>query len=520
MKASNKRVEKIETDKKIKTDKNTKTKPETDNASYLSQEGGAGVAKSENKTNLATISEKKEKEGMGQNKKTDSKETGKKQDSKETGKKRSLKEVGKPDIKKRPLIEKDWFKLDNAALIYPSAANGKWRSMYRISVYLYEDVNPEILQQALENIMPRFPSFDVCLRSGLFWYYFQKVSVNPQVVLEKGYPCKSIDFKFNKHLFRILYFKNKVSFECFHSLTDGFGALAFLNTLLSSYFILCGKKVNLKELPINYLDRPSEEEFRDGFLYYGRGKKKNSRIEKTAYQIHGTKEDGGKLNIITGELNADEVKNFLKDKNATITEFLIAVYFKALLKYQSEIIIQNKPIKVSMPINLRKMFPTNTLRNFSSYYNLKFEKEAESLSLDELIQAIKKQLAVVDKEYLTRNINTNTLAQKNIFVRLLPLFLKNIALKFSYAMFGENLYTTVFSNLGKIQTPKEFEEYIDRYEIMTGAGKVNKITLCGVTFKNKLCLTFSSRIKETTLQKLFFRELSDLGFQISIFSNK
>ena len=39
-----------------------------------------------------------------------------------------------------------WFRLDNAAKIYPAARNEKWSNVFRVSATLKEEVNVDILR--------------------------------------------------------------------------------------------------------------------------------------------------------------------------------------------------------------------------------------------------------------------------------------------------------------------------------------------------------------------------------------
>ena len=70
-----------------------------------------------------------------------------------------------------------WMRLDNAAKIYPAARRNNWSNVFRLSFTLKEEVDPEVLQQALEVTVKRFPSIAARLRRGLFWYYLDRKSV-------------------------------------------------------------------------------------------------------------------------------------------------------------------------------------------------------------------------------------------------------------------------------------------------------------------------------------------------------
>ncbi|MGD9901157.1 MAG: hypothetical protein AB7S44_01290 [Spirochaetales bacterium] len=431
--------------------------------------------------------------------------------------------LNKPKTKSTPIKntkELEWFRLDNAALIYPAVSTNKWNSVYRVSVILNDEVNKDVLQQALNDIMPRFPHFNVTLKKGIFWFYFQEISTNPVVTIDENYPCRKMDLKNNKHLFRVLYYNKKISFEAFHSLTDGFGAMAFINTLLGRYFTLLGHKIERSDYLINCLDKPSPEETEDSFKRYADLKTRNPWKENTAYRIIGTDDELGKLNIISGIMDARQVKEVAHTFDATITEFLLAIFFKSIINYQTvRGSYSNKPIKISMPIDLRNVFKTETLRNFSSYVNLELYNDSFGLDLQEIINKIKERTRKIDKNYVMGNINANVKAQKNFFLRITPLIIKNLLLKIVYSIVGEKLVTTTMSNIGNLKTPPEFKELIDRYEINLGAGKLNVLGSTVITFNNKLVYTFASTIKETAIQKYFFKTLSDYGINIRVESN-
>lgn len=413
----------------------------------------------------------------------------------------------------------NWIKLDNAALVYPSASNGTWNNVVRVCAYLHENIDPKILQQALEKTIERFPHLDVTLRRGMFWHYFQNMQTYPQVQPEVEYPCRRMELNQKKHLFRVLYFKNKIAFEIFHSLTDGYGALCFLNTLVACYLTLTGKKISTNQLVAPFDDIASPEEIEDSFRRFADDSGAAERATQKAYQIHGTPEQNGKLNVITAVLNAEQLKNIAKQRNCTVTEFLVAAYLKCIINYQKQLVAKKLPVVINVPINLRNIFGAKTLRNFSSWLDVVVQGKNKTEDFDELIKLTKEQMATINKQNMTKNINSNIGAEKNFFVRIMPLFIKNLALKLSYRMYGEKTYTTVLTNLGNIQTPKEFEKYVERYDILLCKSLINTMNISVITFNNKLSLTFTSCIKEKTIQRNFVALLKSFGLDMTIYTN-
>lgn len=413
----------------------------------------------------------------------------------------------------------NWLKLDNAALIYPSSSDEKWNNVFRVSAYLKEEVKPELLQQALQVVIERFPNMDVTLRRGVFWFYFQPMNTYPKVKEEKVYPCRRMELNKKKHLFRVLYYKNKISFETFHALTDGTGAVAFLNCLVACYLSLDGKEINDKEFPISFKDLPSPEELEDSFKRYADKSGVSKRSTKKAYQIHGTPLNNGVLDVITAVVDTNQLNSIAKKQNATITQLLVALYAGCIIDYQNQLVTRKKPVIISVPINLRKFFDTKTLRNFSSWLDVCFEGENKNLDLKGLIELTKEQMKSITKENMIKNINSNVNAEKNFFVRIMPLFIKNIALHMSYKMFGEKAYTSVLTNIGQVNVPKEFAQYVERYDCLLCKSLVNSINVAILSFDNKLSITFTSSIKENTIQKNFVRNLQNLGLDVTIYSN-
>lgn len=69
-------------------------------------------------------------------------------------------------------MQKKWYRLDTAALIFPAIARRDWSNAFRVSATLNEEIDPVILQRATEEMRCRFPSFFVTLHrvsSGIIW---------------------------------------------------------------------------------------------------------------------------------------------------------------------------------------------------------------------------------------------------------------------------------------------------------------------------------------------------------------
>ncbi len=410
-----------------------------------------------------------------------------------------------------------WIRLDNAGMIYPPAKRKYWNFVYRISAVLKNPVDIEILKQATYDILPRFPSFNVCLKRGLFWHYFERAPRKLEPERDFDFPCQPFDLSDSSaNLIRVLYDDFKISFECFHAIADGRGSLMFLNSLLCRYFELQGVVFEDKSTVLSFKDMPTEEEIEDSFLKHYDKKKAHRPQERAAYKIKGTNLAPGSVNSIVAEFSVQNLKKIAKESNCSLTVLLCACigYVVYLKKEKSN----KKPVSISVPIDCRTRLGSKTLRNFSSYINV--DVDGDNLSLQDVIEIFKTEFAKIDKDFLLGNINANVKIQKNFFVKIIPLCVKQVIMKLAFNLAGENYQTLAFSNIGGVNAPKEFGDLIDRYEVNLGKSGYNTKSMGVVSFGDKLCITFSSNIEENETERDYFRLLASLGADIKIFSNR
>lgn len=412
----------------------------------------------------------------------------------------------------------EWFKLDNAAIIYPSIKDENWTFVFRISALLKEAVNPTLLQTAVDDTMPRFPTFNVGLKQGIFWNYFEGKATFPKVKKEKKFPCHNFDiFSSKEHIVRVLYYNNRVSVECFHGIADGRSVLKFFNSLLRRYFILQGVEIVSEDGCLNTLDKPRKEEAEDAFATYCTKGKKSAHKEEKAFRLGGTPEEFGVVNATMGTMSVSKVKEVAKSYNCSLTEFLVSTLAYCIWKKNKK---HSRPIKISVPIDLRRFFETETLRNFSSYINVAIPKKNGEYTLEEIIEIVKAELKRIDRDYLTAFINSNVSLQKNVFIKVVPLFLKNFFIKLCFKAWGEAYQTINVSNLGLVNSPPEFGSLIEKYSVNLGRPKYNAKTVGVVSFGDSMVWTFSSKVKENDIEQAFFSKLTSLGIDVFIETNR
>lgn len=415
--------------------------------------------------------------------------------------------------------DKPWFKIDNAATLYAAARTKNWTRTFRTTLVLDEDIDPLILQKALDDISKRFPFFCVQLRDGFFWSYFERIDEMPKIVPDSNYPYRPIDLGDNKKpCFRVLYGKNRIILEGFHSLTDGSGSKILLSTLVTRYLELKGKKTETDgNLVLSTKDKPKKYEARDDYYTFADPNAKAKNPPRVSVHIGENDPLPGYVSLIHGICRVEDLKAAAKKYSLTITEYLTAVLIYTYFNTEPH---DKKPISVSVPIDLRKRFPSKSLRNFCFMTDVSFDpKDKDEVSFEEICDAIRGELAKkATKEELLSAISSNVSAASNPVLKIVPYFIKRMFLKNTYEKV-QHTYTAFFSNLGSFDFPPGTAKHILRAEACLGSTPYQHFGCASASVNGIFTFTFSSGNKNTEKQKFFFRFLSSDGVLLRIESN-
>lgn len=416
-----------------------------------------------------------------------------------------------------------WFKLDNAGKLYPSIASTRVSTLFRVSATLTEVVDETLLQRAVNNLMPRFPYFQVNLKKGVFWYYFDKTNNYPLVEKETFYPCMNLEIKKkNCFPFRILYYNKKISVEFSHSITDGTGGTVFLKSLLVEYF-------SLKGIPSSKLDgifykdeMPDDLEYEDSFSKYYKKVYPDSPKKAKAFHFPFKLDNKGVYHIVTGVIPIKTMLNKSKEFNVTLTEFLCAVYLESILdliyKYNKKSYL--KPIVLNVPVSLRGIYDSKTMRNFFMSVTPEIDPRLGDYSFEEILKYVHNYMKlVVNKKYMNKLIKGTVKNEKSFIVKIIPRVLKDLMLPLFYKRRGESCYTSSISNMGKIKMPPELDQFIERFEAYPPPSAGNIIKIVTLSYKDNLYLSFGKLTTNTEIETIFFRKLRKMGIPIKIETN-
>ncbi len=408
----------------------------------------------------------------------------------------------------------EWRKLDNSAKIFPMSAGKKYSTVFRISVLLKEKIDLDILQDAVEKTLEVYKSFKVRMRRGFFWYYLEENIKVPIIEEEKDYPCKYIDPKKNNdYLFKITYFDKKINIDIFHALTDGGGGIVFFREIVYTYLELSHHNILDKK---ERLARKIEYNMEDSYMKNYNKNLSSRQSSKKAYILKGRKIKLGAVSAIHQIIDLEALKDICKKENATVTQYLSAVLIYSI--YNTNYKKSNRPIKVCIPVNLKKYFPSKTMSNFFSYITLEAEMDKIN-TFDKILEFVKQEFKnKLTEEEITKTMSANVKLGINPFIKIIPLEIKKLLVRLSYIEIRK--YTTItFSNIGRIGIIGKYKDYIDSFLMLIAPESIEKIKCSSCTFENKMVFTFTSILKDNKIQKSFYEFLKQKGIKVEIESN-
>ena len=413
-----------------------------------------------------------------------------------------------------------WYRLDNAGKIFPSVSNARRSNLFRLSITLTEEINPVVLQEALNVTIKRFATFNVKLKRGLFWYYLEENKENPIIEAEDPFLLEPMTSRESRgFLFRISYYQKRISLEVFHALSDGYGGMEFLKSITYNYLLLLGKGIDSENKILADIECVKEED-QDSFLKNYDNTIKIDRKEQKARHFKGTLYENNWVSLVSGKVKETELKELCNQYDCSHTQLIVSCLIASVYRCQNLLDKTKHPFQVFVPVNLRKFFPSMTLRNFSLYVRTKFDLDKE-IPFSEIVSKVKGDLSdELQKDKLHARIVANVKWERYFFMRIIPLFVKQIGFKIGYNVFGENANSFSLSNLGRIDVPNSMKKYISDVDFTNGAGYTAPMNMGVIGYNGYITMTFASKILERDVQREFFRILTNLGLHVTIETNE
>jgi len=410
------------------------------------------------------------------------------------------------------------LKLDNAANIYPASMSKHYSSLYRMCLTMSEPVDKTILQSALQRVTDRIPTFRCTLKGGAFWWYLNRVEQAPAVRPLK--PLRQFHFADQGGLlYRVSAEGNQIMLDVFHALTDGFGAITFLLTLAADYIRRKhNADIDFNGLVLDPTDRPSYSELEDSFKTVFSGRKGELEKNVDAYHIKGERLPHEAVKDLRAVMSMDRVREVCRQYNCTVTDLLTSVMLFALQEEHSKDAKPEKDVlKVSVPVNLRPIYKSRTLRNFSSYVNLGMDVKDGYLRFSEIVDFVKAQKEHDLKlENLEPKIAANVELEEMLLVRCLPLFIKHPIIDIINLLHGDRFCSQTLSNLGNVNVPEGMRPYIADIDFILGRQRGNSGACSCAGYNGKLYFHMTRKIANDSFERSFLAQLAALGISTQV----
>ncbi len=412
---------------------------------------------------------------------------------------------------------KKWYRLDNAATIVPATARGADTRVFRVVCELKEQVDPAVLQEALDLTAEGFPHFNVYLRKGLFWYYLDGTDKRVIVEKENREALAPLYVPGRRNLlYRVFYFERRINLEMFHVLSDGTGAFLFFRRLILTYLsITKGTPQGELEGDISSIAEQEDDAFRHFYSKQPQRSQLNRWMKVKAYQIKSPQDENMQSRLVEGIVSAKAFLALAKERHTTAGVFIVALYIEAVMASMS-LQDRKKPIVISVPVNLRQFFPSATTRNFFGAITIGFDPSTYDGDFGTLVKSVKDSFAEqLTKDNIQNNMNSYSELKHMAFIKMLPLFIKDLGIQY-YTGRTRRGTTSTLSNVGKVELPKEAAQYIDHF---SGFMCSFNVQLCVVTFEDRMSFGAVSVYEDHQVLMNLFRKLTEMGLEVELATN-
>ena len=400
--------------------------------------------------------------------------------------------------------------LDNAAIIYPLGMKFGQMPIFRLSMELKEDIEPCLLQLALDFTIKRFPLIASVIKNGFFWHYLETTCNIHFVEEERDIPCKPLSItRRTVGSFRVLYYKKRISVEFFHVLTDGIGGMTFLKSLVAEYLRLKQIDVRKQDGVLDINEKVDERELVNEFAKAQGKSDMSTFMDKKSLQLDGKLTSLNTNRIMHYVMDTDELKKVAKKYDGTITAYLTAIMFMAAKKCISA---EKGVFNIQIPINMRKFNNSLTLRNYAMYFNLTMDV-ADISDKKTLIKEMGRQI----KEKGTyEEMNHMMMTTRKVISSLtyIPLFIKVPLVQSFYSYLSNSIIGNTLSNLGEVKMPEEMGEHIEKLYFILIPGIPNRCASSMVSFNKKSVLTLTMNDEDLSYLDKVYELLKEDGLNV------
>lgn len=402
------------------------------------------------------------------------------------------------------------YAIDNASILYLSLIRKDHTNTYRFTMTLTEEICPDTLQMAVDRVYRRFPTVIAGFCPGFFHYFQVPAKTPPQVQPDPGCLITMSKEEIRKCAYRVYYHGKNIAIEAFHALTDGYGAIASFTTLVAEYLRLKhGVHIPVTDTLVDIEQSPRLNELEDSYLDYERGNPLHLP-SRYAYQLPGGNSVRDAVRTSTFTVPTRKLLDTARRHGVSITTLLSSVMATSVMEIQQKYGSGHvRPVRIMVPVDLRRMFPSRTLRNFILYALPTMEPQDHEKPISELLRSFARQMhSQVEPEQLAAIMAYNVKTQRSWYFQIIPLFIKCALMRLIYRFFGESNSSVTVTNLGNVTLPEEMQEFVEKIEV-TLTPRVRSPYNCAIiSYNGLLSINISRFPQKTELDEIFVRNLN------------
>lgn len=402
------------------------------------------------------------------------------------------------------------YAVDNSSILYLALMRPKHTNIYRFTMTMKHDVDPAILQQAMDRTYRRFPTIIAGFRPGFFHYTVVPATLPPQVRPDPGCLIPMTKEEIETCAYRLYYSGRDIIFEAFHANADGYGAVASFTTLVAEYLRLRHSMTIPVCNTLRSLDEePRETELEDSYLTRCDGRPLHLP-SRYSYQLPGSYREPHVYSI-THTYPTDRLLTASRRHGVSLTAMLSGIMASAVMEVQQHHSRKLRPVRIMVPADLRRMFKSSTLRNFILYALPTMEPSEARLPLRDIFHSFHHQIREqLDPRRMASIMAYNVKTQANFFFRYIPRQLKCALMRFAYKYFGESNSSITLTNLGSVKLPPEMAPHVEALRV-TLTPRAGSPYNCGVIgLGDRLAITVSRFCQQPELEDIFFEKLEEV----------
>lgn len=409
-------------------------------------------------------------------------------------------------------MKKNRLMVDTAAIMFSSLSTEDWGRTFRYSAYFKSELDAGALKEACRQLMPYYPSLYAYLERGFFWNRLVLTDKLPEIVPEDERGMRPVTLRGdNTPDFRLTYSGNRINIECSHSLGDGKGIIIYFKALLARYQEIrngdTGEYVTREDPAVNVTDA-----FKD---YYDKDGEKEKNDGEKAFHFPEDYEDNY-TKLLFAEMSTSAVKTLAHGYNMTVTEYLTAVLMLGIIRSNPTPV--KEPITVAVPVNLRRFFPTMTVRNFTVQTFITFNPDGRrDVTLDEIIDATRGQLrAQIKPTELIKKVNKYGSLVSNPVINIIPNVIKQPVMR-KMQRDTHSGVTTIFTNYGACSLPEVLHGEIEKLQFVNGDTRSYglAVTCSCIGWEDTLSLCYSRANRDTVWYDACLDVLREQGLAVT-----